>query len=353
MFNYIALYEAVCKMQDKINEIIDRVNALDPSGSSDYVKTVNGLKGDVKLTGNDIPYNQQKSVTKQISDNNKEIQTVQQDIANLDLSHVLAGSSAQIQLMQQNAFNAVTDSQWTAFYDSGFRVVGIVNNGYTELQSLYLLNTNSPHKPIPLKKDAGGSGVSSVNGDTGAVIIRRIYSLNNKSQYWLPDETNENAYLARISQSDAGTESILYIDKVSEKGKLKITFRLQNEQNWNDSEIYTSSNTPPYPVTSVNGKTGAVTIPTGSAITTKTLTLAYDDSYGGFVFPSNSGVTQNNILNIIVTGFSGSGYPANYNTSIIMRDGVPHVHIYGIYADIAPKDWGASGNTITAIVQVK
>lgn len=358
MYNYIALYEVVCKMQDKINEIIDRVNALDPSGSSDYVKSVNGLKGDVKLTGNDVPYAQQKSVTKQISDNIKEIQTVKQDIADLDLSHVLAGSSAQIQLMQQNAFNAVTDSQWTAFYNSGFRAVGVVNAGYTEIQSLYLQNINAPHKPIPVSKEIVESGVSSVNGKTGDVIIRRLYSLNNNSQYWLPDETNENAYLARISVGetgiDKGTEAILYVNKASEKGKLKITYRLQNKQDWNDSEIYTSSNTPPYPVTSVNGQTGAVTIPTGgTTITTKNLTLSYDDSYSGFTFPADSGVTEDNILNVIITSFSGSGSPANYTCAIIMHDGNPHVHIYGFYIDKTVQEWGASGNTITAIVQIK
>lgn len=355
---YISLYEAICKMQEKINEIVDRVNNLDPSGSSDYVKTVNGYKGDVKLTGNDIPFNQLKSVNKQISDNVSEIQTVKQNIADLDLSHVLAGSSAQIQLMQQNSFNSVTDSQWTAFYNSGFRVVGIVDAGYTEIQALYLQSTNAPHKPIPVSKEIVESGVSSVNGQTGAIIIRRLYSLNNNSQYWLPDETNENAYLARISVGetgiDKGTEAILYIDKASEKGKLKITFRLQNEQNWNDSEIYTSSNKPPYPVTSVNGQTGAVTIPTGGAtITTKNLTLSYDDSYGGFTFPADSGVTEDNILDVIITNFSGSGSPANYTCSIIMHDGNPHLHIYGFYIDKTVQEWGTSGNTITAIVQIK
>lgn len=322
---YIALYEAVCKMQEKINELVDRVNSFDPTGSTDYVKTVNGLKGTVKLTGDNIPYNQLKTVNRQITDNTNEIQTVKQNIADLDLSHVLAGSSAQIQLMQQNTFNSITDSQWASFYDSGFRVVGIVDAGYTEIQALYLQSTNPPHKPIPIKKEIVGSGVSSVNGKSGTVVLTG-------------DDIN-------VSGASAVKISTKLNDIDGEITNVTATVE----------EAYSPTNTPPYPVTSVNGQTGAVTIPTGGggAITTKTLTLTYDDSYGGFAFPSDSGVTQDNILNVIVTAFSGSGYPANYICSIIIHDGVPQAHIYGIYADKTTQAWGASGNTLTAIVQIK
>lgn len=318
---YIALYEAVCKMQEKINELVDRVNSFDPTGSTDYVKTVNGMKGTVKLTGDNIPYNQLKTVNKQIGDNTNEIQTVKQNIADLDLSHVLAGSSAQIQLMQQNTFNSITDSQWTAFYDSGFRVVGIVDSGYTEIQALYLQSTNPPHKPIPTKN---GSDVSSVNGKSGTVVL-----------------TGDDIAVSGTIITNIATKINTFDQEIMAIGERV-------------DETYSPTNTPPYPVTSVNGQTGAVTIPTGGggAITTKTLTLTYDDSYGGFTFPSDSGVTQDNFLNLIVTAFP-SGGPANYLYSIIIHDGNPHAHIYGIYADKTTEEWGASGNTITAIVQVK
>lgn len=321
---YIALYEAVCKMQAKINELVDRVNSFDPTGSTDYVKSVNGLKGDVKLTGENIPYDQLKSVNRQITDNTNEIQTVKQNIADLDLSHVLAGSSAQIQLMQQTTFNSITDSQWAAFYDSGFRIVGVVDSGYTEMQALYLQSTNEPHKPIPIKKEVVESAVSSVNGKSGAVVLTG-------------DDIN-----------------------VSGSNNIKISTKLNNldgeiaNVTATAEEAYSPTNTPPYPVTSVNGKTGAVTIQTGgSTITTKNLTLQYNDDYGGFTFPSNSGVTKDNILNVIVTSFNGSQIPANYTSSIILHDGIPHVYIFGVYYDKTTQEWGASGNTITAIVQIK
>ena len=321
---YIALYEAVCKMRDKINELVDRVNSFDPTGSIDYVKTVNGMKGTVKLTGDNIPYNQLKTVNKQIGDNINEIQNVKQNIADLDLSHVLAGSSAQIQLMQQNTFNSITDSQWTAFYDSGFRVVGIADSGYTEIQSLYLQSTNPPHKPIPIKKEIVGSGVSSVNGKSGSVVL-----------------TGDDIAVSGASDVTIGAKLANIDGEIT-----NVTATVE--------KVYSPSNPPPYPVTSVNGQTGAVTIPTGGgAIITKTLTLTYDDSYGGFTFPTDSGVTQNNFLNLIVTGFIGSGYPAKYLYSFIIHDGIPHIHIYGIYLDGETTEWGETGRTITAIVQVK
>lgn len=321
---YIALYEAVCKMQDKINELVDRVNSFDPTESTDYVKTVNGMKGTVKLTGDNIPYNQLKTVNKQIGDNINEIQNVKQNIADLDLSHVLAGSSAQIQLMQQNTFNSITDSQWTAFYDSGFRVVGIVDSGYTEIQSLYLQSTNPPHKPIPIKKEIVESGVSSVNGKSGSVVL-----------------TGDDIAVSGTIITNIATKLNTFDQEIMAIGERV-------------DEKYSPSNPPPYPVTSVNGQTGAVTIPTGGGtITTKTLTLTYDDSYGGFTFPSDSGVTQNNFLNLIVTGFSGSGFPAKYLYSFIIHDGIPHIHIYGIDLNGKTTEWGETGRTITAIVQVK
>lgn len=321
---HIALYDAICKMQDKINELVDRVNSFDPTGSTDYVKTVNGMKGTVKLTGDNIPYNQLKTVSKQIGDNTNEIQTVKQNIADLNLSQVLVGSSAQIQLMQQNTFNSITDSQWAAFYDSGFRVVGIVDSGYTEIQALYLQNTNPPHKPLPIKKEIVGSDVSSVNGRSGSVVL-----------------TGDDIAVSNTIITTIGTKLNTLDQEI-----MAIEERVD--------ETYRPSSPPPYPVTSVNGQTGAVVIPTGGgAITAKTLTLTYDDSYGGFTFPSDSNVTQNNFLNLIVTGFSGSGFPTNYLYSFVIHDGIPHIHIYGIYINGNTTEWGETGRTITAIVQVK
>lgn len=291
---YIALYEAVCKMQEKINELVDRVNSFDPTGSKEYVKTVNGLNGDVKLTGDNIPYNQLKTVNKQITDNKNEIQTIKQNIADLDLSHVLAGSSAQIQLMQQATFNSITDSQWTAFYDSGFRVVGVVDSGYTEIQALYLQSTNPPHKPIPIKKEVVGSGVSSVNGKSGAVILT--------GDDIAVSGTNDIKIAVKLNNIDG---EIMNVTATAE-------------------EAYSPTNVPPYPVTSVNGQTGTVTIPTGGGATfTATEVSGTVGNLGRF----NTTATKDNFVNIIPISIANLLVPG-WTAQIV--DGIVRLTFYNL-----------------------
>lgn len=307
---YIALYEAVCKMQDKINELVDRVNSFDPTGSVGYVKTVNGLNGDVKLTGDNIPYNQLITVSKQITDNTNEIQTVKQNITDLDLSHVLAGSSAQIQLMQQNTFNSITDSQWAAFYNSGFRMVGIVDVGYTEIQALYLQNTNPPHKPIPIKKEIIESGVSSVNGKSGTVVLTG-------------DDINVNG-----SSNQKISAKLNDID-----GEItNVTATAQ--------EAYSPTNPPPYPVTSVNGQTGAVTIPTGGGTTfTVTEVSGTVSNLGRF----NTTATKDNFVNIIPISIANLLVPG-WTAQIV--DGIVRLTFYNL-GGITPGETLAEGSNVS------
>ena len=307
---YIALYEAVCKMQEKINELVDRMNSFDPTGSTDYVKTVNGLKGDVKLTGDNIPYNQLKTVNKQITDNINEIQTVKQNIADLDLSHVLAGSSAQIQLMQQTTFNSITDSQWTAFYYSGFRVVGVVDSGYAEIQALYLQSTNLPHKPIPIKKDVIESGVSSVNGKSGAVVLTG-------------DDINVS-----------GTSDVKITSKLNELDGEIMNATATAE------EAYSPTNTPPYPVTSVNGQTGSVTIPTGGGATfTATEVSGTVDNLGRF----NTTATKDNFVNIIPISINNLLVPG-WTAAIV--DGIVLLTFYNL-GGTTPGELLAEGSNVS------
>lgn len=104
--------------------------------------------------------------------------------------------------------------------------------------------------------------VTSVNGLTGAVKVYCIYDQKTNLLSWIPGETDTYAYFARVSPTevgnDKGTDSILYINKSSTPPKLHWTCRLKNEETWYGADIYDSKNPPPYPVTSVNGKTGAV-----------------------------------------------------------------------------------------------
>lgn len=104
--------------------------------------------------------------------------------------------------------------------------------------------------------------VTSVNGTTGAVKVYRIYDQETNLSSWIPGETDTYAFFARVSPTevgnDKGTDSMLYINKSSTPPKLHWTCRLKNEETWYSADIYDTKNPPPYPVTSVNGKTGAV-----------------------------------------------------------------------------------------------
>lgn len=108
--------------------------------------------------------------------------------------------------------------------------------------------------------------VTSVNGLTGAVKVYRIYDQEINRTSWVPGETDTSAHFARVSPTEAGndkgTDSILYINKSSTPPKLCWSCRLKNEDTWYGSDIYDTHNPPPYPVTSVNGRTGAIYVST-------------------------------------------------------------------------------------------
>ena len=108
--------------------------------------------------------------------------------------------------------------------------------------------------------------VTSVNGLTGAVKVYRIYDSEINRTSWIPGETDTYAYFARVAPTevgnDKGTDSILYINKSSTPPKLHWSCRLKNEETWYGADIYDTENPPPYPITSVNGKTGAIYVST-------------------------------------------------------------------------------------------
>ena len=73
------------------------------------------------------------------------------------------------------------------------------------------------------------------------------------------------------------------------------------------SDAYSPSNPPPYPVSSVNGKTGAVTglydanNPPPQTVKSAVVTLQKDESYGGYFFPAE--FPQNKVSKFIKAYF--------------------------------------------------
>ncbi len=93
--------------------------------------------------------------------------------------------------------------------------------------------------------------VTSVNGKSGAVVIKTS------------DLTNDSGFISGYTETDPTVPS--WAKAASKPSYTKSEVGLGNVDN---VQQYSASNPPPYPVTSVNGKTGAVTIGTLPNVTT-------------------------------------------------------------------------------------
>lgn len=322
MIDSISLYNAVCKISNKLNEIIERLNKLDPGSAVNVVNSINGKTGDVTLTGNDVNYSARKTVNAKIDENTQNIENVKKDIANLTLENVLGESSAQIQIMTQTAFNTVTTRQWNDFYDSGFRIVGVVDSGNSKIQQIYLQNTSEPHTPIPLA-NASVSGVTDVNGLSGSVTLTGDDIAVSGS-----DSTKINAKIGSI-QDDIASADTKAGNAVTAASTAQST--ANSAKTTADSALtkannaYSASNAPPYPVTSVNGKTGAVTVAAGSTININTKSIT-TDSVGCY----NTNISASNFIAAIpVFNDTLSSYamnPTASNNKIIL-------HVFNLSSD--------------------
>lgn len=93
--------------------------------------------------------------------------------------------------------------------------------------------------------------VASVNGQTGAVVLYTVVDSATGTHIQLPDELEKSGWSIRRMVED-NTQTGIQVNKT---GPLQ---RIQGEYMYT---VYDSANQPPYPVTSVNGETGAVVTP--------------------------------------------------------------------------------------------
>lgn len=101
--------------------------------------------------------------------------------------------------------------------------------------------------------------VTSVNGLTGAVKVHELYDYNNTAYLWHPAENDTDCYLFRIEPASGQSKSnVIMSVKKGKDPKLTWTYCPAGETKWVGGTIYDTHNPPPYPVTSVNGKTGAI-----------------------------------------------------------------------------------------------
>ena len=79
------------------------------------------------------------------------------------------------------------------------------------------------------------------------------------------------------------------------------------------ADAYTPTNPPPYPVRSVNGKTGDVVIDANIGVLDATLYPDEDNANMSYVIPSP--VTKNNLISMVWQGWTKSSYPGYHSFS--------------------------------------
>lgn len=93
-------------------------------------------------------------------------------IVELSLSDILGDSGAQVKLCTATEFTSSTIETWNAYYESGFRLVCVVNDEATAVDFLYVLKQDvNNHQPIMISSGSGESAVISVNSMIGDVTI--------------------------------------------------------------------------------------------------------------------------------------------------------------------------------------
>lgn len=150
------------------------------------------------------------------------------------------GQTGEVVLYQDNdvEFPSVNDPSWQIFRMTNGKKVGV----YFANDHMYFVDGNVISQ-VYTSTDTPPYPVTSVNGATGAVTLYPEAGIR------FPDVTD--AYMNMRRQIESNGQNVIVGLEVSENKatRIKGTQRL---------DIYDADNPPPYPVTSVNGSTGAV-----------------------------------------------------------------------------------------------
>ncbi|WP_208951212.1 hypothetical protein [Rahnella sp. ChDrAdgB13] len=199
-------------------------------------------------------------------------------------------------LQKGNNLSDVTDaatSRKNLELDKVGNWVAVQQGGGTDMESnkvyvgwdgskLILQVDSSPEGEMYYKNNQPPYPVTSVNNKTGAVSL-------GSSDVGLGDVGNYAAVQANGGLYNVGPHSI-HIDWGND-GKLHITV-----DNTDQGAMYTTVNPPPYPVTSVNGKTGTVTLSDDFSITYPAMLWnsalsGLQMRIGDFALPATAGAT--------------------------------------------------------------
>jgi hypothetical protein len=154
---------------------------------------------------------------------------------------------------------------------------------------------------------SGGGAVDSVNGKTGAVIIGiddlagLAAALANKYSQTNPPPYPVESVNGLTGDVEINT-GVLSINGKRGNILLLAIGDIQGLQAALDAK-YSASNVPPYPVTSVNGQTGAVTISTGGAnFGVATVTTNFDGDWHNFELPADAKISP---IPVVIANYAG------------------------------------------------
>lgn len=112
-------------------------------------------------------------------------------VVQLSLADIVGTSSVQVKICTAEEFTGTTTTAWNAYYNEGYRIVGVVNSTATAIDHIYLLKQDeNNHTPIGLSTGASDAytptnpppyPVTSVNGKTG--YVTGLYDQNNPPPY--------------------------------------------------------------------------------------------------------------------------------------------------------------------------
>lgn len=155
-------------------------------------------------------------------------------VVELTLSDVIGDSSAQVKLCTAEEFASTATEMWNAYYNEGYRIVGVANSTANAIDSIYILKQNeNDHTPIGLSAGASNAytpdnpppyPVDSVNDKTGEVELKVVDVSNgnssDKNAYLFVDELEDYPDVAASDSNKLGGKVPSYYATAEEVGQL-------------------------------------------------------------------------------------------------------------------------------------
>ena len=193
---------------------------------------------------------------------NTEINNIKSQINNIDISAHNTNTSAHNDMRQElkslaDKINAFLDSDDATLDELSELIVAIKNNK-TTIEQLTSGKVNVTDIVNNLTTNVSNKPLSAAQGVELKSLINNISVPTKLSQL-----SNDAGYISSYTETDPTVPS--WAKESSKPSYSKSEVGLGNVDN---VKQYSANNPPPYPVTSVNGKTGAVTVDILPAVTT-------------------------------------------------------------------------------------